>query len=211
MSNLSAVLRPTSEHLSSGRLHGVLSESIAFDGEIRRELRLSHLCNTDTIPLFTLSPDQAVSPRAAWHGAIGTVRADLEPGWQECQSLFARFAGRLISRLADYTQTQVPTLDFEQEISLAVDWRPYPLATQNFTLAILNVKANPNIHFAWDLVGLLLPTTESQNEPMRGIELMQRDGGQDLPIFAALAEGVIDDLISQLRLGLCGLAKSATP
>jgi len=210
MSNLSAVLRPTSEHLASGRLHGTFTEKIAFDGEIRRESRLSHLCNTDTIPLFALSADQAVSPRAAWHGSIGTARAVLEPGWQETQSLFARFAGRLIGRLADYGQAQVPTLYIEQEISLEVDWRPYPLAPENFTLAILKIRATPNICFAWDLVGPL-PTPEKEDGPWSGIELMQRDGVQDLPVFSALTEGVIDDLISQLRLGLCGLAKPATP
>ena len=206
MSNLSDVLRPTPEHLSSGRLHGVLIERIAPDGEIAREARLSHLCNHDTIPLFVLTGDPASYPRAAWHGSIGALREALEPGWGETQALFAHFAGQVIDRLARFSEIRVPELYLTQAVSLEVDWKPFPITGDNFSVAILNVETTIGIHFAWDLVGTFMEP-EKQDDPMVGIELMRRDGAQNTPVFFALEGGEIDDLIAQLRLGLCGQAK----
>ena len=206
MSNLSDIMIPSVEHLSRGGLYATFSEELGCDEEIRREIRLYHLCSGDTSPLYILSPDAQAEPRSAWHASIGEIRRDLEPGFQMAQIFFSRMAGQVIRRLSDYIPEQIPSPSLQQEVLLNVDWLPYPISGETFTRAIAQVFCvEPNASFAWEITGRLLEPKKTSN--MTGIELVRRDGVKDSLIFRALQDGAIDDLLIELRNGLCGMAR----
>jgi hypothetical protein len=190
--SIAEVIRPTAVHLATGRLHASLMTRLGADGTIESRISFSHYCNEHTFALRAITvAANGVGVEDFWHGGLGGLRATLAPPFDDVQTIFRSFAGRVLDRLSRIDRAG-------SAVSADVEWSGYIITPANFMKADIHLTDPSDLHFLF----LLRPEGRSPSplvvEPSDGISLI-RAGAQGGELARALSEGEILDLLVELR------------